>query len=214
MILSKKFYSQSTLKVARDLLGKFLVYDSPQGKIVGKITETEAYAGLEDRASHASRGLTPRTALMYGEAGRWYIYLIYGFYHCLNVVTEAKGYPAAVLIRAVEPVEGVKIMIKNRKAGKNMIISAEKLANGPGKLCQAFGIAKGLNGSKVFGHRHINRQGGGASRSVSLFIEDRGAEIKKSDIAAAKRVGVDYAGEWKDKEWRFYLRGSSFISKK
>ena len=102
MKLHQKFYNQSTLKIARLLLGKFLIRKIGKKTIIGQITETEAYVGPKDKASHASRGKTPRTAIMFGESGFWYIYLIYGMYYCLNIVTERKNYPAAVLIRAIK----------------------------------------------------------------------------------------------------------------
>lgn len=200
--LPQRFYDRNTLDVAKDLLGKFLVYEDGKRKFAGRIIETEAYMGFDDRASHASKGITPRTALMYGRPGYWYIYLIYGFYLCLNVVAGDKNYPAAVLIRAVEPTEGIEEMHRNRASKKGRPCPFYNLTSGPGKLCQAFGIKKSLNGSRAFG------KGG------NLYIEDRGEKIKKTDIVSAKRIGVDYAGEWKDKKWRFYIRDSKFVSKR
>jgi DNA-3-methyladenine glycosylase len=193
--LSRAFYERATLEVARDLLGKFLVHGTGEGPRVGRIVETEAYVGPDDRASHASRGKTNRTALMFGPPGYAYVYLIYGMYHCFNVVTEPDGYPAAVLIRALEP-----ILARDQawmRDGKNRL---EKLASGPGKLCRYLQIDRQLNGVDLCG-------------SV-LYIEDRGQRIQPDDIAATKRIGIDYAGEWKEKLWRFYVRSSPSVSRR
>ncbi|MFA6215367.1 MAG: DNA-3-methyladenine glycosylase [Patescibacteria group bacterium] len=178
MKLNQNFYNQSTLKIAQQLLGKFLVRKIGNKLISGEIIETEAYVGPNDKASHASKGKTPRTAVMFGEPGFWYIYLIYGMYYCLNIVTEPKDYPAAVLIRAIKPISGFKQKIKT---------------DGPGKLCRELKIDKTLNDLPAFGS------------PTKLWIEDRGLKIKPSQIKKSPRVGVDYAGEYKNKLWRFYL---------
>lgn len=181
--LNRSFYLQPTLKVAQELLGKFLVHRIGQKKIVGRITETEAYTGPKDKASHASRGRTSRTELMFGTAGFAYVYLIYGMYCCFNVVTERRNYPAAVLIRAIQPVT----------TGENGYFRLhEKIINGPGKVCRYLKIDKNLNGIDLTGN--------------VLWIEDLGEKIKKSKIGKAKRIGIDYAGEYKDKLWRFFLK--------
>ncbi|KKP68865.1 MAG: hypothetical protein UR66_C0003G0130 [Candidatus Moranbacteria bacterium GW2011_GWE1_35_17] len=195
--LTYKFFNRKTALVARELLGKVLIYKNKDQIISGIIVETEAYVGPKDLASHASRGKTPRNEVMFGEAGHWYIYLIYGFYNCLNIVTEEKNYPAAVLIRAVEPLEGISLMEINRKTKK-----LENLTSGPGKLCQAFGIDKNLN--------HISA----LNKKSPLFIGDIGTKIPKSKIIKTTRIGVDYAGKWKDKKLRFYIKNNAFISKK
>lgn len=192
MKLTRRFYDQPTVDVARQLLGKYLVRKDAGGIISGKIVETEAYVGLQDRASHASRGRTPRTEIMFGPPGFAYVYLIYGFYHCLNFVTERADYPAAVLIRAVEPVEGIPLMQARRRTA-----DARQLASGPGKLCQAFAIDLSLNGADACGDL--------------LYIEDRGQDAPS--IVARPRVGVDYAGRWKHKPWRFLIRQNPFVSK-
>ena len=189
--LSRAFYEQPTVEVARQLLGKYLVRIGAAGVRAGMILETEAYVGPDDKASHASRGRTPRTSVMFGPAGFAYVYLIYGMHHCLNVVTEQEGYPAAVLIRAVEPSEGMALMQKERPAP-----DVRRLTNGPGKLCQAFGIDRRLNGLDMCGE--------------ALFVEDRGTRLV--DIVVTTRVGVDYAGPWKDKPWRFYIAGHPGVS--
>lgn len=185
--LKRNFYKQPTLNVAKNLLGKYLVHKSGNKILSGKIVETEAYVGPKDLASHASRGRTPRTELMFGEAGHTYIYLIYGMYYCFNIVTENKDYPAAVLIRALEPAEG--FIEKNKK-----------LINGPGKLCREMKIDKNLNGADLTGNK--------------IWIEDRGEGVSNSKIIANKRIGIDYAGKYKDKLWRFYIKNNKFISKK
>lgn len=190
--ISRPFYEQSTVKVARQLLGKCLVRKHPDGITVGRIVETEAYIGPEDKACHASRGRTKRTEIMFGPAGRAYVYFIYGFYHCLNIVTEAKEFPSAVLIRALEPLAGIALMKLRRRSEK-----LHNLASGPGKLCQAFAIDRSLNGEDICG--------------AILYVEDRGEPAPR--ILAGPRVGVDYAGKWKDKPWRFLIHGNEFVSK-
>lgn len=136
MKLPRKFYNQNTLKVAQNLLGKFLIRKYRDKKYIGKIVETESYCGFSDKASHASRGMTKRNKIMFARAGHAYIYMIYGMYYCLNIVTEKEKYPAAVLIRAVEPVSD-----KNLKT------------NGPGKLCREFKIKKSLNGEDLLSNK-------------------------------------------------------------
>jgi DNA-3-methyladenine glycosylase len=193
--LKKNFYNQKTIKVARDILGKFLVRKIGGKMLAGKIVETEGYVGSSDLASHASRGKTARTALMFGPPGYAYVYLVYGLNYCFNVVTEGENYPAAVLIRAVEPADGIDLMRRHRHSPRD----DKNITNGPGKLCQALKIDKKFNDTDLTGN--------------VLWIEDRGLKIKSSDIVSAKRVGVDYARQYKNKPWRFYLRGNPFVSK-
>jgi DNA-3-methyladenine glycosylase len=191
--ISRSFYEQPTVDVARQLLGKYLVRKHPDGKTVGRIVETEAYVGPHDLACHAARGRTARTEIMFGRPGHAYVYFIYGMYHCLNIVTEEIDHASAVLIRALEPVEGIDLMKKRRRSEE-----LRNLANGPGKLCLALAIDKALNGADMCGGN-------------VLYVEDRGeAKLK---ISATPRIGVDYAGKWKDKPWRFLVRGSEFVSK-
>jgi DNA-3-methyladenine glycosylase len=191
--LARDFYEQPTVEAAQNLLGKYLVRVHPDGVTAGMILETEAYVGPEDKASHASRGRTPRTAVMFGSAGFAYVYVIYGMYHCLNAVTEPEGYPAAVLIRAVQPCEGLELMRARRRKQDIRL-----LASGPGRLCQAFGIERGLNSIDLCGD--------------VLFVEDCG--VSPADIVATTRIGVDYAGPWKDMPWRFYIAGHPGVSKR
>ena len=193
MKLGHEFYRRPTLDVARSLLGKVLVRRLRGRNLAGKIVETEAYVGPHDLACHASKGRTTRTSIMFQGGGCAYVYMIYGFYYCLNAVTEAEDYPAAVLIRAVEPLDHIPVMkrlLKNPEQSTN-------IASGPGKLCMAMGIDKALNGADLAGD--------------TLWIEDR--ELPIGQILATPRVGVDYAGEYKDKPWRFFVRGNPHVSK-
>lgn len=176
-ILSRAYFRRPTLQVAKSLLGKYVVRQSETGLLTGRIVEVEAYVGPQDRASHASRGRTKRTEVMFGPPGVAYVYLIYGMYHCFNVVTERAGYPAAILIRAVE------VDSKNPPA----------LINGPGRVCRFFKIDQSLNRLDLtLGH--------------TLWIEDRGERVSEAKIATSRRIGVDYAGEWAAKPWRFRLK--------
>lgn len=176
-VLSQKFFNRPTLKVARDLLGKFLVRTYRGKELAVIITEVEAYDGPRDKASHAHRGQTPRNKVMFGEAGHWYVYFVYGMHWMLNIVTRPKNYPAAVLIR------GGKIFPHD---------VGEKSLNGPGKLTKFLKIGRTVNGSE-------------ANKNIGLWIEDRGEKIKKTRIRKSKRIGVDYAGEWAEKPYRFYI---------
>jgi DNA-3-methyladenine glycosylase len=191
--LPRTFYEQTTIDVAKQLLGKYLVRRHPEGATIGRIVETEAYVGPHDLACHASKGRTARTEVMFGPAGHAYVYFIYGFYNMLNLVTEAKDYPAAVLIRAVEPVTGVALMKERRKSGE-----LRNLASGPGKLCQAFAVDRTLNGTDLKGN--------------TLYVEDRGEPTPR--FRSTPRIGVDYAGKWKAKPYRFLVRGNEFVSKR
>jgi DNA-3-methyladenine glycosylase len=190
--LPRSFYEQATLDVAKQLLGKYLVRNHSEGEAIGRIVETEAYVGPQDLACHASKGRTARTEVMFGPAGHAYVYFIYGFYNMLNLVTEAKDHPAAVLIRAVEPVKGIELM-----KGRRRISALRNLASGPGKLCQAFAIDRSLNGADLRGN--------------VLYVEDRGEPVPR--FRATPRIGVDYAGNWKSKPYRFIVRGNEFVSK-
>ncbi|MFN3681774.1 MAG: DNA-3-methyladenine glycosylase [Nitrospira sp.] len=172
-VLTRSYFLRPTLTVARDLIGKFLVRHNGGELLAGKIVEVEAYVGTSDRACHASKGRTARTEVMFGPPGVAYVYLIYGMYHCLNVVTEREGFPAAVLIRAVE-VEG-------------------RLIDGPGRLCRLFKIDRSLNRWDL-------------TLRQSLWFEDRGVFVSGRDIDQLPRIGVEYAGEWARKPWRFRLR--------
>jgi len=190
--LRRSFYEQPTIEVAQQLLGKYLIRKHPDGTTVGRIVETEAYIGPQDKACHASRGRTPRTEIMFGRAGHAYVYMIYGFHYMLNIVTEAADFPAAVLIRAVEPLEGLPLMQSRRQTER-----LRSLASGPGKLCRAFAIDRTLNGNDVCGK--------------VLYLDDHGEPAPK--VMTTPRIGVDYAGKWKHKPWRFLIKGNEFVSK-
>lgn len=192
-VLSRDFYGRDTIRVAKELLGKVLVRETTAGRLAVRIVETEAYCGPHDLACHASKGRTGRNGVMFGEPGRAYVYFIYGMYYCLNLVTERDGYPAAVLVRAGEPLEGVDAMWTLRKKAKKI----EDLTSGPGRLCMALGIDRALNGADV-------------CKKGPVYVEDR--EDAVFEVVSCKRIGVDYAGEYKDKPWRFYVKGSPFVS--
>lgn len=182
MILPRDFYNRPTLKVARNLIGTRLVRILNGQKLVGLITETEAYIGQNDLACHAKAGLTPRTAVMFGEPGHAYIYFTYGNHWMLNVVTEREGFPAAVLIRAIQPIEGVEIMLERRQ-GRDTF--------GPGKLCQAMGITKNENGVDL------------TKKIGNLWIEE-GLKVPNSLVTKGPRVGLNNTPEpWLSKPWRF-----------
>ena len=191
--MPRSFYDRDTIEVARYLLGKVLVREMDGSRLSVKIVETEAYVGPHDKACHASKGMTDRNQVMFGEPGHAYVYFIYGMYYCLNLVTEHEGYPAAVLIRAGEPLEGEETMRELRIKAKKV----EDLTSGPGKLCQAMGIDRELNGADV-------------CRKGPLYIEDCGEKVH--EIVSCKRIGVEYAGEYKDKPWRFLIKDNPFIS--
>lgn len=202
MKLNDNFYLENTETVARKLLGKILVHNINGNILKGKIVETEAYMGVTDKGAHSYGGRrTKRVEIMYGPPGRAYIYFIYGMYYCLNAVTQKEGIPEAVLIRALEPLEGHDIMALNRfnKEYKDLTSTQiTNLTNGPGKLCMAMGIDKKLNGNMLSGD--------------IFYIEEGNND--KFDIIKTKRIGIDYAEEAKDFLLRFYVKGSPFVSKK
>jgi len=191
-ILGRDFFARDTIMVAKGLLGMYLVRKAGQQILSGRITEVEAYRGEDDLACHASRGRTRRTEVLYAKPGTLYVYLIYGMYWCLNFVTERKDFPSAVLIRAVEPVEGIDRMRKNRGwTGTKRSQKLDRLCNGPGKVCQALGIT---------GSFHARLTG-----EETVWVEDRGDKVSSEDMLALPRVGVEYAKHCKDYPWRFQL---------
>lgn len=181
--LSREFYARDTLTVAKSLPGKYLVRQLDGQKRFARIVEVEAYLGSHDLACHAARGRTRRTEVMFGPPGHAYVYLIYGMYHCLNVVTETEGWPAAVLLRALEPLDPPLLRTQ-----------------GPGLLCRAMEIDLSLNA-----HDLVN--------SSELYFAEC-AEEEPPVLVAKPRVGVDYAGAWKKRLLRFYIRGNAYVSKK
>jgi DNA-3-methyladenine glycosylase len=180
--LPRSFYERDTVLVANELLGKHLIRAARGERRTGRIVEVEAYVGPHDRAAHSSKGRTKRNEVMFGPPGHAYVYMIYGMYFCMNVVTERDGHASAVLIRALEPIENVT-----------------QKTSGPGLLCIAMGIDQRLNGHDLL--------------SDDFYIAAPGRE-QSFEIVAAKRIGVDYAGEWASKHLRFYIKGSPFVSKK
>jgi DNA-3-methyladenine glycosylase len=184
-ILPRDFYNRSTLTVARELIGARLVRILDGTKLVGLITETEAYISEKDLACHAKAGLTPRTKVMFGKPGHAYIYFTYGNHWMLNVVTERAGFPAAVLIRAIQPIEGIDIMIARRQ-GRDTF--------GPGKICQAMGISKAENGADL------------TETTSGLWIE-AGVKVPNSLVTKGPRVGLNNTPEpWLSKPWRFKVK--------
>jgi DNA-3-methyladenine glycosylase len=195
--LPRDFYTRANvLHVARDLLGKLLVVPNRNGKRVsGRIVEVEAYRGPQDRAAHSYGGRrTKRTETMYGIGGTAYVFFVYGMYYQFNVVTGAAETPHAVLIRAVEPVEGIELMRKRRSGQPD-----HNLTDGPGKLCIALDIDRRLDGDDLLGHK--------------VWLEED-AKIPRSRIMSGPRIGIDYAAEWKDKPWRFWIKDNPFVSRK
>jgi DNA-3-methyladenine glycosylase len=179
--LPRSFYARDSVTVARELLGMQLVIRQAQGLKVGRIVETEAYQGPEDLAAHSAGGRrTARTEVMYGAAGFAYVYLIYGIWHCLNVVTATRGVPHAVLLRALEPVTGIALP-----------------SWGPGLLCRALGIDRAYNGEDL--------------RGTDLWIQAPRA-APPIRIGVGPRIGVDYAGDWAHRKWRFFVRDSPYVS--
>jgi len=174
-ILKRAYFNRPTLQVARSLLGKYLVRKNGRAVRAGRIVEVEAYIGMEDRACHASKGHTARTDVMFGPAGVAYVYLIYGMYHCFNIVTERDGHPSAVLVRAVEDVE------------------TRALIDGPGRICRFLDIDRTLNRLDL-------------TAGEALWVEDRGGRVARSAVMTGRRIGVDYAGVWANKPWRFRLK--------
>jgi DNA-3-methyladenine glycosylase len=182
--IPRDFYLQETIVAARGFLGKVLVHETPEGRVAGRIVETEAYL-QGDPACHACRGMTKRNAVMFGEPGHAYVYFTYGFHYCVNFVTQPAGVAEAVLIRAIEPIQGIEIMQRNREK-----LDPHDLCSGPGKLAKAFGIDKSLNGVDLLGD--------------VLYLLDDGIDVR--EILAKPRVGIKQAA---DMLWRFYPEGAA-----
>ncbi len=189
MILGRDFYNRDTVAVARDLLGMVLVHDSPEGRTAGRIVETEAYI-TGDLASHANRGQTKRNTPMFGESGHAYIYFIYGVHWCFNVVTQKEGVGEAVLIRALEPMEGVELMQQRRKQ-----TDIKNLCNGPAKLVAAMGITPDYNGVDI--------------THGALSIE-AGISVAGEEVVTTTRIGIIKSA---DLPLRFYIKDCPFISR-
>jgi len=190
--LPREFYARPVLRVARACIGKLLVHRTKHGTSVGRIVETEAYRGPADRAAHSFGGRrTARTEVMFGPPGHAYVFFVYGMHYQFNIVTTREGAPHAVLVRAVEPLLGIDGMAKRR----NLPSASRDLTNGPGKLCQAFAIGKQAYGLDLC--------------DSELFLAD-GPRIR---TASSARIGIDYAGDWVQKPWRFYDPKSRYVSR-
>ncbi len=190
--LDRDFYARPVLVVARDCIGKVLVHRTGAGEAAGRIVEAEAYRGPLDLAAHSARGLTKRTAAMFGPPGHAYVYLLYGSSWALNLVTTAEGEPHAVLIRALEPLRQLELMALRQ----HQPVHARDLTNGPGKLTQALAITGADYGHDLCG--------------PMLYLEDCG--MPRGRIGRSARINVDYAGAWAAKRWRFYERGNRYVS--
>jgi DNA-3-methyladenine glycosylase len=207
--LPRSFYlRQDTIAVARELLGKLIVVPDEGGRRAsGMIVETEAYLGTTDRAAHSYNGRrTPRNEVTYGSGGHAYVFFIYGMYYQLNVVLGPSELPHVVLIRAVEPVEGIEIMRERRWSKPGAIAAGiiknrkdKDLTSGPGKLCIALAIDRSLNGEDL--------------RGKAIWLEEH-RSFAYEEIAVGKRIGIDYAGEDAEKPWRFWVKGNEFVSRK
>lgn len=188
--LKREFFTRPTLNVAKEILGKFLIRDINGKKVGGMIIDVEAYIGPRDRASHAFGGkITKKNLAEYMKGGHIYIYLVYGIYWQLNISTSEEGRPECILIRALEPTDGIEIMKKFRKTN-----NIKNLTNGPGKLCQALRLDRSFYGYDICQDDSI------------IYLEDRGVVIKPYQINKSPRIGIDYAGGyWSKIPWRFYI---------
>ena len=188
--LPRAFYARDPVVVARAVLGRLLVYDSPQGRLSGRIVEAEAYRGADDPASHAHRGRTARNAAMFGEPGHAYVYFTYGMHHCLNLVTGSAGQASAVLVRALEPVDGGELMRERRGAG-----ATPRLARGPGNVARVLGLTRAHDGLDLVGG--------------PLWLSDLPPRRGGHRIAQGPRIGIRVA---LDRDWRCFLEGHPCVS--
>lgn len=197
MKLPQSFYERDdVVKISKELIGKYL-FTNIDGEVTGGyIVETEAYNGVIDRASHAyGNRLTPRTSTMFGQGGVAYVYLCYGIHEMFNIVTSVEGQPHAILIRAIQPTDGVDIVLMRR----NMAALKPNITSGPGSVAQALGISRKINAISL--------------QSDTLWIEDRGLTFTDDAIASVPRVGVAYAGHDALLPYRFYVKGNPYVSK-
>ncbi|SFO36531.1 DNA-3-methyladenine glycosylase [Anaerocolumna aminovalerica] len=198
MKVTRDFYQRSAVEVAKDLLGLVLVHETKEGITKGIIVETEAYMGPKDAAAHSYKNIrSQRTEIQYGEGGYAYIYLIYGMYYCMNIVTNKEEIPEVVLLRALEPVEGIDLMKQRRKTDK-----LKNLCSGPGKLCAAMGIDKNNYGMDLCGNK------------LYLEYQDSISYKESINIVSSKRINIDYAGEAKDYLWRYTIENNEYVSVK
>ena len=213
IILKEDFYGRETLKVAKELLGKYLIHNI-DGKLVGgKIVETEGYLGVNDKAAHVYGGKkTPRVMPMYGKPGNAYIYSIYGMYYCLNAITVEEGEPEGVLIRAIEPLIGLDYISEKRYKKKYLELNKKEklnLTSGPSKLCLALNLTKNENDKLLWDNPLFIAD---YDKEIENLIENK--EEKTGKIIEAKRIGIDYAEEAKDYLYRFYYEDNPYVSKK
>ncbi|XP_018426287.1 PREDICTED: DNA-3-methyladenine glycosylase [Nanorana parkeri] len=198
--LSSDFYEKPCIDLAKSFLGQILVRKLPDGlELRGKIVETESYLGGEDEASHSRGGKrTERNVAMYMKPGTIYVYQIYGVYFCMNI--SSKGDGAAVLLRSLEPIEGLDEMRNLRSVRRNASKSLKnkELCNGPSKLCQALDINKSFDR-------------GDLASDPNAWLE-AGSDVREEDIVSCARIGIGYAGEWKHKSLRFYIKGNQYVS--
>lgn len=200
-ILTQQFFARPTLTVARQLLGQRLIRETDGRRLSGIIVETEAYVGFEDTANHVRMGRTPRNDVMFGPAGIAYVYIVYGMHHMLNIITEQVDFPAAVLIRAIEPLTGTAAMQARRQKKDRPPLKPVQLTNGPGKLCQALDIDKRLNRQPLTDGR-------------DLWFEPA-RPVPDQAVATGPRIGIDYATpEYRSAPWRFWLKDNRFVSKR
>lgn len=198
--LERAFYERPTVEVARALLGTELVHETPDGLAAGLIVEAEAYLGPEDRAAHSyGHRRTRRTEAMFGPAGHAYVFQIYGLHFCFNVVTVGEGTPQAVLVRALEPTRGLALMARRRGVSPEQPGWERLLCSGPARLCQALAVTRAQ-----YGH-DLTRP--------PLYVCRGRSPVPDEAIATGPRIGVDYAGEWKDKPWRFWVRDNPHVSR-
>ena len=198
--MKKEFYNMDGITLAKSLLNKYLIREYENKKIITKIVETEAYMGAKDKAAHVYKNKkSTRTAPLYLSGGHIYVYLIYGMYNCLNLSANKENIPECVLIRAVEPINNWDEISYNRFSKPyNELNNYQKknLTNGPGKLCKGLNIDRELSGKSIFGSE--------------LYIEDN--SDNDFEIVVDKRINIDYAEEYKDKLWRFYIKNNKYVS--
>lgn len=191
--MEREFYLRDANSVAPELLGKLLVHNTPEGITSGMIVEVESYIGPDDKGAHSYLNKrTQRTEIQYGSGGYAYIYTIYGMYSCFNVVVNTEMKPEVVLVRALEPVDGIDLMERRRKTKSRVL-----LCNGPGKLCAAMGITKGQYGIDLCG--------------TELYIKPY-LKTDKTQIMVSPRINIDYAEECKDFLWRYFIKDNLYVS--
>ncbi len=194
--LTRDFFTrEDVVSIAQDLLGKVLVHASPEGLTAGRIVETEAYRGSDDRACHAHGKRTSRTEIMYGLGGVSYVYLCYGIHHLFNIVTGIKDVADAILVRALEPLKGEELMVL--RTGK-----FQRMTSGPGLVCKAMGISGEHYGLDL------------TTPQTVIWVEEGDRPVTMQQLISTTRIGVDYAGEDANRRWRFYEKGNQWVSRK